>query len=498
MRDLLTPLAKTSKADFDAAEPELRVELLNAQFDLHSTRRNVVVLIAGNDRRGCNAVLNRLHAWLDARYLNTYAFEPRTPDEKERPYFWRYWRAMPPRGRIGIFLHAWTFSTLAARVNRKISRKELARRLDHINRFEHLLTDDGTILLKYWLHLPEREVRKRLDRADDGDADWHFSKAERRVFADPERVEKVARQMMAATNTPAAEWCVLDSANRRARDLHIARTIRDRLIATPAADTTAELAESADAPSAKSIDGTTTSTQVNVLDAIDLTQALPDDVYDKALDHWQARLNRLSLRARRKGVATVLVFEGADAAGKGGAIRRLTAAMDATHYRVIPIAAPTTEEHAQHYLWRFWRHLPRAGRMTIFDRSWYGRVLVERVEGFATEAEWRRAYGEINHFERQLTEQGVVVRKFWLHIDEQEQLRRFTAREKTAYKKHKITAEDYRNRQKLSAYRTAAHDMITRTNTPAAPWQLVAANDKRHARITVITAVCEALAQAVD
>jgi polyphosphate kinase 2 (PPK2 family) len=307
MRDLLTPLAKTSKADFDAAEPELRVELLNAQFDLHSTRRNVVVLIAGNDRRGCNAVLNRLHAWLDARYLNTYAFEPRTPDEKERPYFWRYWRAMPPRGRIGIFLHAWTFSTLAARVNRKISRKELARRLDHINRFEHLLTDDGTILLKYWLHLPEREVRKRLDRADDGDADWHFSKAERRVFADPERVEKVARQMMAATNTPAAEWCVLDSANRRARDLHIARTIRDRLIATPAADTTAELAESADAPSAKSIDGTTTSTQVNVLDAIDLTQALPDDVYDKALDHWQARLNRLSLRARRKGVATVLV-----------------------------------------------------------------------------------------------------------------------------------------------------------------------------------------------
>ena len=200
----------------------------------------------------------------------------------------------------------------------------------------------------------------------------------------------------------------------------------------------------------------------------------------------------------RKGISSVFVFEGWDAAGKGGVIRRVTAAMDAGQYRVIPVAAPTDEELAHHYLWRFWRNLPLAGHTAIFDRSWYGRVLVERLEGFASEIEWRRAYTEINDFEEQIFQQGSLVMKFWLHIDADEQLRRFRAREKVPFKKYKITADDYRNRERWNGYEIAADEMIQRTSTEFARWHLIAANDKRRARIQVLEAVCEELEKRLE
>ena len=189
----------------------------------------------------------------------------------------------------------------------------------------------------------------------------------------------------------------------------------------------------------------------------------------------------------------ILALEGWDAAGKGGAIRRVTHALDARMYRVIPIAAPTDEERAHHYLWRFWRHLPRLGRITIYDRTWYGRVLVERAEGFASEAEWMRAYKEINEFEEQLTEHGIVLVKYWLHISADEQLERFKERETAPWKQYKITPEDYRNREKMNLYEQAASDMIARTSTEFSPWTLVEANDKRYARIKVLRTLCDRL-----
>jgi polyphosphate kinase 2 (PPK2 family) len=189
----------------------------------------------------------------------------------------------------------------------------------------------------------------------------------------------------------------------------------------------------------------------------------------------------------------ILVFEGWDAAGKGGVIRRITAAMDARDYRVIPIAAPNDEERAHHYLWRFWRQIPGAGRMTIFDRSWYGRVLVERVEGFATEAEWTRAYAEIVDFEQQLYDHRALILKFWIHIDSAEQLKRFRSRQDTPYKDYKITEEDYRNRERRNDYELAANEMLGRTWTEYAPWHLVEGNDKRFARIKVLKIICDQL-----
>jgi AMP-polyphosphate phosphotransferase len=215
------------------------------------------------------------------------------------------------------------------------------------------------------------------------------------------------------------------------------------------------------------------------------------------IETQQGRLNLLERRARARGQAAILVFEGWDAAGKGGVIRRITAALDARDYQVIPIAAPTDEERAHHYLWRFWRHLSRAGRVTIFDRSWYGRVLVERVEGFATEKEWLRAYAEINQFENQLVEHGIVLMKYWLHVSRDEQLRRFQEREQVPHKQWKLTEDDWRNREKWEAYERAVNDMIEQTSTRDAPWTLVEANDKSHARLKVLTTLCDRMERQV-
>ena len=230
------------------------------------------------------------------------------------------------------------------------------------------------------------------------------------------------------------------------------------------------------------------------LETVDLDKKpLAHGKYRSQLDRYQAQLSRLTRKAHEKGVSSVLVFEGWDAAGKGGVVRRVTAAMNPENYHVIPIGAPTEEEKAHHYLWRFWRHEPRNGEVTIFDRSWYGRVLVERIEGFASEGEWRRAYGEINDFEAQLHEHGVLLLKFWLHIDPDEQLRRFRARQQTEYKKYKITDEDFRNRRKWDQYALAVDDMVARTSPKYAPWHLVASNDKRRARVEVLRTYSKAL-----
>jgi polyphosphate kinase 2 (PPK2 family) len=226
---------------------------------------------------------------------------------------------------------------------------------------------------------------------------------------------------------------------------------------------------------------------------MNLKLALEEEKYDTELSKWQGRLAELMRDPRFKNRSLVCAFEGADAAGKGGAIRRIGAAMDARQYQVIPVAAPTEEERGQPYLWRFWRHLPRKGHVAIFDRTWYGRVLVERVEGYCTENDWSRAYTEINDFEHELADSGVIVVKFWLQISQAEQLKRFKEREKVEFKRFKITEEDWRNREKWDAYQQAICDMVERTSTGNAPWTLVEANDKSYARVKILRTLAERL-----
>jgi polyphosphate kinase 2 (PPK2 family) len=238
--------------------------------------------------------------------------------------------------------------------------------------------------------------------------------------------------------------------------------------------------------------------KVQVLQTLDLSKKLSRKSYEAALEKWQGRLNSLTRQPKFQQHAVVAVFEGWDAAGKGGAIRRVTQALDARQYQITPIAAPTDEERVQPYLWRFWRHLPSHGRFAIFDRSWYGRVLVERVEGFCSEYDWMRAYGEINDFEDQLAASGIIVAKFWLHISPEEQLRRFKEREQVGFKRFKITPDDWRNREKWAQYETAVCDMVDRTSTGTAPWTLVEANDKYYSRIKILKELCRRIEGAIE
>jgi polyphosphate kinase 2 (PPK2 family) len=229
-----------------------------------------------------------------------------------------------------------------------------------------------------------------------------------------------------------------------------------------------------------------------------MSLTLTKAAYKKELLKYQGQLNILMRSPEfKKRMSLVVAYEGADAGGKGGNIRRVTAALDARYYNIIPVAAPTDEEKVQPYLWRFWRHVPGKGRVTIFDRTWYGRVLVERVEGYCSEADWMRAYSEINDFEEQLVRNNILIVKFWLAISKEEQLRRFKEREKIGFKRFKITEEDWRNREKWDAYEQAVCDMVDRTSTDIAPWTIVEGNSKYYARIKVLKTLCDTIEAAL-
>ncbi len=479
---------RLSKQDFETREAELRLALVNAQYDLQSSDAPMIVLISGDDRPGASAVLNRFHEWMDGRYLVTRAFGPLTEAERLRPAPWRFWNAMPARGRVALFLGGWAQSPLAARLEGRMDREGFDRAVDLFNRFEEAFRADGGELVKLWIHLPKAEHEKRLAKASKGRGEsWRVDDVDWRICDTYDEMAPVAEELVerSAVGSP---WHLVEATDPRFRDVYSAERVLAGLESVLSRE---EREPEPSGPTPISVP------EPSVLDGVDLTRTLDPDEYKKELAKQQRRLAKLAARAAEAEMRVILVFEGWDAAGKGGAIRRLTRALDARDVDLVPIAAPSEEERRYHYLWRFWQRVPRAGRMVIFDRSWYGRVLVERVEGFAREDEWRRAYAEINEFERELVDDGSIVLKFWLHIDRDEQLRRFRDRERTPYKKYKITDEDYRNRERWDAYVAAVHDMVERTSTSTAPWHLVAANDKRAARVEVIDTVCETLKHAL-
>jgi len=478
-----------SKERFEEEVPPLRVALVNAQYDLREADFPVLVAIAGDDRLGAADVFNRLHEWMDARYLASYAFAPLTPEEEIHPHFWRFWRALPARGEMGVFLGGWAQSPVARRLDGSLDAAGFDRWVDHVARFERALVEDGALLLKFWIHLPKREHEEQVAKARKGRGrTWRVDERDWRICDEYDALLPVAEEMVQRTTSAQAPWHLVEGTDDRHRDVFVARTLLESVTRRLGSAPRKTAAPTPAAPLPR-----TTPPHPNVLDAVDLSASVPYDDYKKRLEKLQRRLFKWVERAGEAGLRSVLVFEGWDAAGKGGVIRRITRALDARDYRVVPISAPTPEEARHHYLWRFWRRVPVAGKVVIFDRSWYGRVLVERVEGYAAEAAWRRAYPEINDFEQQLVEADSLVLKFWLHIDPEEQLRRFRAREHTGYKKYKITGDDYRNREKWDAYAAAVHEMVAATSTPEAPWHLVAAEDKRWARLRVIDTICDAL-----
>ncbi len=481
---------RIDKTAFQREERKLREALLHAQYDLKENGTfPVVILIAGVEGAGKGETVNLLNEWMDPRHIQTHAFPELSDEERDRPLMWRYWRALPPKGTIGIFFGAWHTVPIVLRVQGSISKRELGDYIGDIQRLEKMLTDEGVMLVKFWFHLSKDQQKKRLKALEkDPKTAWRVTDMEWKYFKLYDDFIKVCEPFLRETSTGDAPWIVVPGMDSRYRSLtvgrHLLTAMRARLDAKPvkaAAQRGQPLLPPAD--------------NLNVLRALKLDQDLTRKDYERELDKWQGRLNLLTRDKRYKRLSVIAAFEGNDAAGKGGAIRRVTGALDARLYQNVSVAAPTQEERAQPYLWRFWRHVPRRGRVTIFDRTWYGRVLVERVEKFCSEADWMRAYSEINDFEQQLTDHNVVLVKFWLAISKEEQYKRFKAREQVSFKRFKITAEDWRNRKKWDDYEVAVSEMVDRTSTATAPWTLVEANNKYYARIKVLRTMVAAIEQ---
>lgn len=477
------------KATYKTEVPLLREALLDAQYDLlDKADFPVIILISGVDGAGKGETVNILNEWMDPRHIETHALDVPTCEEEERPPMWRYWRVLPPRGKIGIFFRSWYSAPISAALHRKISDAELDQQIDRVIRFEKMLADEGALILKFWLHLSKESQRRRLKALEkDPAARWRVTERDWKNFKIYERFHSVAEHTLRQTSTPEAPWTVIEGADSRYRYVAVGKAILQAIRSRLDAAGESRSVTVATPPIIAKLD------TVSVLNRLDLSHKLTKKKYREELEKYQGKLNLLTREESFHRRSVVAVFEGFDAAGKGGAIRRITGALDARYYRVIPIAAPSDEERAQPYLWRFWRNLPRRGHFAIFDRSWYGRVLVERVEGFCSHEDWMRAYGEINDFEEQLIDNGTLVFKFWLQISREEQLRRFREREQTSFKRFKITPEDWRNREKWDEYEGAACDMIDRTSTEIAPWTLVEADNKQYARIKVLKTLCDTI-----
>jgi AMP-polyphosphate phosphotransferase len=477
-----------AKKEFEEQSEALRTELLKMQRDLAGADFPILIVIGGLDGAGKGDVLNRLFEWMDARGLVSHATDEPTQDERERPGYWRFWMALPQRGRIGIYHSGWYFSPIERRVADDLDDDAFGAALRRVNAFEKNLVDHGALIIKLWLHVSKRAQKKRLEKLSESrETRWRVTKNDWKRHEQYDAFRRVAERALRETSTGDAPWTVIESSDPRYRDAtlaaHVLKRARQKLANPPG-------------PTAGVPAPTNLPDPVTILDSLDLSQKVKKG-YAKELGRRQGRLNALARKVSRKRRGVIMVFEGWDAAGKGGAIRRVTRALDARQYQVIPISAPSDEERAHHYLWRFWRQLPRLGKFTIYDRSWYGRVLVERVEGFTNEANYMRAYKEINDFEEQLVDHGLVVLKFWLHISSEEQLRRFRQRESEPWKQYKIGPEDYRNRAKSNAYEVAANEMIGRTSTEYAPWTLIEAEDKHFARLEVLGEACRQIESAL-
>jgi polyphosphate:AMP phosphotransferase len=478
------------KDSYQAQVPALREALLEAQYELQQQARvPVIILINGIEGAGKGETVKLLNEWMDPRLIEVHTFDQQTDEELAHPPAWRYWRQLPGKGRMGVFFGNWYSQMIQGRVHGRLKDKDLDRAINEAERLEQMLCDEGAVILKFWFHLSKHQMKKRLKTLkDDPLHSWRISPLDWQQSKTYDHFVRFGERVLRRTSRDYAPWHVIEGVDPHYRSLAVGTLVLEGLQA--ALKERVQPLHLAIAPSAEAID------QRSLLGSLNLDKQLEKDDYEEQLAAEQARFSLLMRDKRMRRHALVAVFEGNDAAGKGGAIKRAAAALDPRQYRIVPIAAPTQDELAQPYLWRFWRQIPARGLFTVFDRSWYGRVLVERVEGFCSQADWLRAYGEINDFEEQLHRAKVIVVKFWLSIDQATQLERFQAREQTPFKRYKITEDDWRNRAKWDDYRRAVEEMVDRTSTEIAPWTLVEANDKRWARVKVLKTLGDALEKA--
>ncbi|MDB9314219.1 polyphosphate:AMP phosphotransferase [Spirulina sp. CS-785/01] len=488
MLDTLDLDRSLDKVTYKTRIEELMCQLRSLQQACWQAKLPLVVVLEGWAAAGKGALLKKMVNYMDPRGFSVHPILPPTRIEQRYPFMWRFWQELPPKGSIGIFYHSWYTHLLEDRLFKRVDEADVPEVMGQINAFERQLVEDGVAVAKFFIHLSRKELKKRLKKsAKDELTAWRVRPEDWQQEQNYKKYRNLAEEMLLHTSTGFAPWMLVEgNCQRWARIKVLSQLVA---LLTEALDRQAlETPQMINPPPQPLVD-----TSPDYVGKADLSLNLDKKEYKKRLRSAQLDLKKLQLKIYQQQIPVILVFEGWDAAGKGGAIKRLTDILDPRSYKVNTYSAPSEEEKQYHYLWRFWRKLPLAGNFGIFDRSWYGRVLVERVEGFASEWEWRRAYREINEFEAQLISHGSVLVKFWLQIDPDEQLRRFEARQNDPFKRYKLTDEDWRNREKWDLYEMAINQAIARTSTPSTPWSIVPANDKYYARVFIIETIIQSI-----
>lgn len=490
------------KEVYKQVQNEYGARLGRIQRSLKDAGIPVIILFEGMGAAGKGIQINRLIQSLDPRGFDVYASNRQTEEEAMRPFLWRYWTLTPEKGRIAIFDRSWYRKVLTDRFDGLTRKREVPEAFRDICSFEKQLTDDGTVIIKLFLYISKSEQKKRFKKlCGEKETEWRVTEYDWKRNREYDAYLQLNEEMLERTDTEYAGWNIIEATDKNYASVKILKTVTELLeaaVVKKAKQTAAKTAGKAEAAGSMSDSGPAAEDaaqryQNGVLSGADLSKNLTREEYKEQIDRLQKKLEVLHSEIYRRRIPVVLGFEGWDAGGKGGAIKRLTSHLDPRGYQVCPTAAPNDIEKKHHYLWRFWNRVPKAGHIAIFDRTWYGRVMVERIEGFCSEAEWKRAYQEINEMEAHMANAGAVVLKFWLQIDKDEQERRFKERMENPDKQWKITDEDWRNREKWDQYELAVNEMLVRTSTTYAPWIVVEGNCKYYARVKVLSTVVEAL-----
>lgn len=496
----LSKSMKSQKAKEIYEEQSKKLSAL--QRECKEAKIPVMIIFEGLGAAGKGTQINKLIQALDPRGFHVFSIGKETEEEKLHPFLWRFWVKTPEKGRIAIFDRSWYRRVLSDRFDKLVEEKEIPNAFSDIQFFEKQLTEDGMVIIKLFLYISKKEQKKRFQSLlDSKETAWRVTKDDLKRNEEYEKYLEMNEEMLKNTDTENAPWTIIESTDKDYAYAKIITSVVNRLEeALQKHKNIAQLQEKikenmADMPKDRTEENYF---KAGALSKIDLTKSLEQQDYKEELERLQKRLRLLHNDIYRMRIPVVLAFEGWDAAGKGGVIKRLTSALDPRGYAVYPTASPNDIEKMHHYLWRFWNNVPKAGHISIFDRTWYGRVMVERIEGFCSEIEWKRAYQEINEMEEHLANSGAAILKFWMHIDKEEQKSRFQERMDNPEKQWKITEEDWRNREKWDLYEEAVDEMLIRTSTSYAPWVIVEGNSKYYARIKVLKTVVKTLEEAIN
>lgn len=466
-----------------------REKLAKQQMLVKEKKLPVFVLVEGWGTSGKGSVIGKIIKNIDPRFFKVSSMEQITEEERRKPFLYRHFIQIPEAGKFQFLDSGWMDEVMRAKLHKELKKEDYIKRIDSIKRFERQLTDNGYLVMKFFLHVSHKEQKKRIESLlNNKDAKWRVSKEDQWQNAHYDKCLDAYDRYLTDTNLPSAPWYIIDAKSRKWTELQILETLTQGI----------EIALNNHSLSVPLLQNKFPLIPMPKLSEIPLDKTIDDESYKLQLKQLQEQLGELHNRLYHKKVPVIIAYEGWDAAGKGGNIKRLTGALDPRGFEVHPIASPEPHEKARHYLWRFWNRIPKDGHIAIFDRTWYGRVMVERLEGFCSENDWMRAYNEMNEFEKELYDWGAVIIKFWVQIDKETQLQRFTDRQNTPEKQWKITEEDWRNREKWDLYETAVNEMIQKTSTTYAPWYILESVDKKFARIKALQIVIQELEKATE